>query len=492
MHVIHIASELAPIAKVGGLADVIFGLARETQKKGHTVEILIPKYDCLDYTALQNLKPEFRELWSFDGPYRYHNTIWSAEIQGLKVLLLEPHHPGYYFSRGSIYGFADDVDRFIYFSRAALEYLFKSGKNPDIIHIHDWPTALVAPLYKEMYIPLGFRTKGVVLTIHNLQHQGKCSPQNITKAGLRGEDFLTPVKMQDPFTPSNLNLLKGGIEYSDFITTVSPTYEKEIKSVEGGCGLHTLLTKHSNKLRGILNGIDFDYWNPETDPLLPGKYNIKTVQNGKSANKAELRKQFGLKEVKGPLVCAISRLVPQKGPDLILYGLKKAAEKEGQFVVLGSPSTPEIDSQFKALQKESSKNKTSLVHLQYDEKLAHLTYAASDMILIPSIFEPCGLSQMIGLRYGCVPIVRYTGGLADTVFDVDTSKKPENERNGFVFDFPDTSGVDWALDRSLKYYKDAGKWAKIVEQGMKCDYSWSRSADAYLEIYNQLSARKLS
>jgi starch synthase len=298
--------------------------------------------------------------------------------------------------------------------------------------------------------------------------------------------------MQDPLSPSNINLLKGGIEYSDFVTTVSPTYEKEIKTVEGGCGLHLLLAKHSNKLKGILNGIDFEYWNPATDPLLLNKYDLKTAQKGKAANKAELRKKFGLKESKGPLVCAISRLVPQKGPELMVYGLKKTVEKEGQFVLLGTPATPEMGIQFQALQKEFSKNKSTVIHLEYDESLAHLTYAASDMILIPSIFEPCGLSQMIGLRYGCVPLVRYTGGLADSVFDVETSKKPENERNGFVFDFPDSTGIDWALDRSLKYYKDTAKWAKIVEQGMQCDYSWSRSADEYLQIYNQLSAKKPS
>jgi len=488
MHIIHIASELAPIAKVGGLADVVFGLARETQKKGHTVEVLIPKYDCLDYSALQNLKPEFRELWSFDGPYRYHNTVWSAEVQGLRVLLLEPHHPGYYFSRGSIYGFPDDVDRFIYFSRACLEYLFKSGKSPDVIHIHDWAASLVAPLYKEMYIPLGFHTKKVVLTIHNLQHQGKCSPQNLTRAGLRGEDYLTPVKMQDPFLPANLNLLKGGIEYADSITTVSPTYEKEIKTVEGGCGLNTLLLKHQNKLQGILNGIDFDYWNPETDPLLPAPYNHKTFQKGKQASKAELRKKFGLKESKGPLICVISRLVPQKGPELMLYGLKKILEKDGQFALLGTPSSPELEDLFKTVQKDLAKNKNVLIHLHYDESLAHLIYAAADMILIPSMFEPCGLSQMIALRYGCVPIVRHTGGLADSIFDVDTSKKPENERNGYAFDFPDPSGVDWALDRALKCYKeDASRWAKIIQQGMQCDYSWSRSADAYLEAYKKIT-----
>lgn len=296
--------------------------------------------------------------------------------------------------------------------------------------------------------------------------------------------------MQDPFLPGNLNLLKGGIEYSDFVTTVSPTYEKEIKTVEGGCGLHTLLTKHAGKLRGILNGIDYDYWNPVTDSLLPTRYSIKTVKDGKSGNKAELRKKFGLKDSKGPLVCVISRLAAQKGPELMIHGLKKTLEKEGQFVLLGIPTTS--DTTFKTLQKDLAKTKNGVIHLEYDERLAHLTYAASDMILIPSIFEPCGLSQMIGLRYGCVPLVRFTGGLADSVFDIDTSKKPENERNGFVFDFPDNSGVDWAIDRSLKYYKDTSKWMKLVEQGMKCDYSWSRSADGYLEIYAQLSAKKPS
>ena len=216
-------------------------------------------------------------------------------MQGLKILALEPHHPAYLFSRGLIYGAPDDVDRFIYFSRAALEYLYKSGKTPDIIHVHDWPTSLIPVLYKEMYVPLGLKLKGTVLTIHNLQHQGKCSPQNVTRAVLRGEDFLTPEKMQDPFLPGHLNLLKGGIEYADFITTVSPTYEKEIQTVEGGCGLHSVLAQYNNKLKGILNGIDYDYWNPETDPHLPLKYNITTALKGKQESKAALRKKLGLK-----------------------------------------------------------------------------------------------------------------------------------------------------------------------------------------------------
>ncbi len=492
MHIVHIASELAPIAKAGGLADVVFGLARATQSQGHTVEVILPKYDCMDYTQLKNLKPLLQELGSYDGPYRYHNTIWSADVQGINVFLLEPHHPGNFFSRGKIYGCPDDVDRFIYFSRAALEYLFKAGKKTDVLHLHDWPTALAAVLYKEMYIPLGLKIKNTVLTIHNLEHQGKCSPQNVSQAGLQGDNFLTPSKMQDPYLPNHLNLLKGGIEYADFVTTVSPTYEKEIQTVEGGCGLHTFLAKHQGKLKGILNGIDYDYWNPATDPLISTRYDLKTVTSGKQANKKELRKKCGLKESKGPLVCCISRLVPQKGPELMKYALRKTLSQGGQCVLIGTTPLPEMAAEFQALQKEFAKTKNLFIHLEYDEALAHLTYAASDIIVIPSLFEPCGLTQMIALRYGCVPVVRRTGGLIDTIFDIETSQKPLSERNGFVFDFPDNLGIDWALDRALKLYKDnSTQWHTLVTQGMQCDFSWSRSAEAYLKIYST-SEKKLS
>ena len=393
MHIVHLVSELAPVAKAGGLADVVFGLAQATQSKGHTVEVILPKYDCLDYTELSNLKPVFRELWSYDGPHRYHNTIWSAEVQGINVFLLEPHHPGHFFSRGMIYGCPDDVDRFIYFSRAALEYLFKAGKNPDVLHLHDWPTSIAAVLYKEMYVPLGLQVKNTVLTIHNLEHQGKCSPQNLLSAGLSGEDFLTPSKMQDPFLPNHLNLLKGGIEYADSITTVSPTYEKEIHTIEGGCGLQSLLTKYQSKLKGILNGIDYDYWNPATDLHLPHRYTLKNATTGKQGNKKELRKRLGLKDSKGPLVCCISRLVPQKGPELMRYALQKALNQGSQCIVIGTTPLPEIAAEFQAV-------KNLVLQLNYDEALAHLTYAASDLIVIPSLFEPCGLTQMIALRYG--------------------------------------------------------------------------------------------
>src|SRR5690349_13518310 len=201
MHIVHIASELAPIAKVGGLGDVIHGLSKELQSAGHTVEILLPKYDCLHYEGLKDLKVAFRELWVLEGTHRYNNTIWSARIDGLNVILIEPHHPQYYFTRGMIYGCHDDIDRFIYFSKVAMEYLFKAGKAPDVIHVHDWPTALAAVLFKDVYQPLGYQGKGTVLTLHNMEHQGKCQPFNLSKIGLPGESYLAPDKMQDPHFP---------------------------------------------------------------------------------------------------------------------------------------------------------------------------------------------------------------------------------------------------------------------------------------------------
>lgn len=487
MYIIHIAPELAPVAKVGGLADVVFGLARETQKGGHLVEVIIPKYDSIDYSQLHHLRPEYRDLWSFDGSSQYHNTIWSAEVEELKLFLVEPHHPSYFFSRGAIYGFADDIGRFTYFSRTVLEYLFKSGKRPDILHIHDWPTSVVAVLYKEMYIPLGFRVKGVVLTIHNLQYQGVCKPDDLTRIGLRGIDYLTPNKLQHPLMPHEINLVKGGIEYADFITTVSPTYQEEIKTPRGGHGLHQTLMQHEDKLCGILNGIDFKYWNPKTDPFLFERYSVETVFRGKYLNKINFRKKLGFKPSKAPLICSISRLDSQKGIGLIVYTLKHTVEKEGQFVLIGSSSNQEIELAFKSLQKELIKNKNVLIYLEYNEELAHQAYAASDMIVIPSLFEPCGLTQMIALRYGAVPLVRSTGGLADTIFDVDTSQKSVDERNGFCFEFPDRSGVEWALNRALSCYKETPeRWKQIVFSGMNTDFSWERSSNAYIEIYQCL------
>lgn len=495
MYIIHIATELAPIAKVGGLGDVLHGLSKELIRQGHTVEIILPKYDCLQYEELKNLKVEHRELWSFDGPHRYNNTIWSAQVDGLKVLLIEAHHPQYFFSRGVIYGCHDDIDRFIYFSRTAMEYLFKAGKQPHAIHVHDWPTALIPVLYRDMYIPLGYQAGGTILTIHNMEHQGKCHPHNLSRAGLRGESYLTADKMQDTSSLSLINLLKGGIEYASRVTTVSPNYEKEIQTVEGGFGLQDVLKKQQKKLRGILNGIDEEFWNPEKDSYLIKKYQthgidkqlLPQVLQGKKENRRHLTTHLQLKESNAPLVASITRLVPQKGPALLKHALKTTLEKGGQFILLGSTPIQSIHQEFALLQKELHNHGHGAILMDKDESLAHLIFAAADLFIIPSLFEPCGLTQLIALRYGTVPIVRLTGGLADTVFDIDTSTRPVAERNGFTFDFPDNKGVDWGLNRAIDCFKsDRSKWESLMLNGMKKDLSWKSATVEYLNLYREL------
>ncbi len=487
MHILQIATELAPVAKVGGLGDVLYGLSQELAKQNHTVEILLPKYDCIDYTQLKHLKVEMSELLSFEGGHCYNNTIWSAELHNLKLLLLEPHHPKHYFGRGVIYGCPDDIERFLYFSRTALEYLHKANKRPDILHLHDWPVAAIAPLYKEIYAPSGFHVGGTMLTIHNLDYQGKCTPQALARIGLRSDTPLLRQKLQDPLSPSTVNLLKAGIEYADCITTVSPTYEKEIET-------DPLLVGNRHKFKGILNGIDTQFWNPETDPLLVARYptdNVQKLLEGKRANRAHLSKHLSLAKSKAPLVVSITRIVPQKGPELIHYALQKTLNLGAQFVMLGSNHHTELEKMFIRLQKELKNNKDAAICLDKDEALAHLIFAAADMIVIPSIFEPCGLTQLIALRYGTVPLVRSTGGLADTVFDIDTSQRPIEQRNGFTFEHATHGGIDWALERAVNCFKtDQKKWQMLMQHGLKMDFSWGRSAKEYSALYASVCQAK--
>lgn len=491
MHIVHFTSELAPIAKVGGLGDVVYGLCKELVRLGHKVEIILPKYDTLRYDLLKNLKVCYRELWSYEGPYRYNNTIWSCEMEGLTIFLIEPHHPRYFFHRGTIYGCEDDIDRFLYFSRAAMEFLYKSGKTPDALHLHDWPTAIIPLLLKDMYIDLGMKPIRTLLTLHNLEHQGRCPTKSLSEIGLRGEEYLSPDLLQDPEKLPLLNLLKGGIAYSDRLSTVSPSYEQEIQTLEGGHGLSSFIQKHKKKLKGILNGIDEDFWNPEKDPNLEENFpahapfstmQIEHIEACKIKNKLALQKKLSLPETSKPLAACISRLVPQKAPHLIAATFRYILEKGGQCVILGSIHDPEILEIFSELKQTTSSN--GIIILEYDEALSHLIYGASDFFIVPSLFEPCGLTQMIALRYGSIPIVRNTGGLKDTVFDIDTSTEPASERNGFTFEQPTEKELQKALSRALHLWKtDRKKWINLRMQGMSKDHSWKRAALEYLKLY---------
>lgn len=493
MHIVHITSELAPIAKVGGLGDVVHGLAKQQIQRGHHVEVVLPRYDMIQFESLSHLKVHTRHLWSFENAEQYHNTVWSSRVDGIPTFLIEPHHNSYYFSRSAIYGEDDDVNRFLYFCRATLEFLLKSRKQPDIIHIHDWPTAVIAPLLRDMYQKLGLIVGGIVLTIHNLHHQGQCLPRDLSAIGLRGSDYLTHETMQDPLDPTCINLLKGGIVYSDSVVPVSPRYAFEIQTPLGGSGLHHIAIKNNKKIQGILNGIETELWDPQKDHFLIRNYQakpnqIKNVVKHKKWNKDLLLKRLHLKPTRGPLITCVTRLVPQKAPDLIKEALLYTAEKQGQFVLLGSTRDKTIEKEFLQLKNDSRIRNNTFIQLSFDEALAHQLYAAADAIIIPSLFEPCGLTQLIGMRYGTVPIVRKTGGLADTVFDIDLSEQPEEKRTGFTFDFPDPSGIHWVLDRVFDcYLNDKKKWQSIVQNGFTVDSSWEASEKEYEKVYRSLA-----
>ncbi len=496
MHIVHIASELAPLAKVGGLADVVLGLCRELSWKGHDVDIIIPKYDCMDSEQIRDLTMDMKDLMSFYNGEWFSNTVWMGWVENLKVYFIEPHHPRFFFNRGCFYGCDDDIERFLYFSRAAIEFIYKRPLNPDIIHLHDWQTAVIAPLYRDMYRQIGLTKPKTVLTIHNMEYQGKCSAADLTRIGLDAAFYQHPAKLEDNLYSNLINLLKGGIVYSDFITTVSPNYAKEVLSPEGGRGLESTLRHYQYKFSGILNGVDYSYWNPEIDRFLPAHYSAREMPaNKKDRNtldkkgfiKKLLREKLNLAEDHRPIVGCITRLVPQKGIDLIKHTMRHIVEKKGQFILLGSSPIPSINAEFHRLKHQYTDHPHISLTLHHQEELAHMIYAGSDMFIVPSIFEPCGLTQMIALKYGTVPIVRRTGGLADTIVDVDHSRRPFEETNGYTFDYPDATGIDSALDRAIHcWFEDPEKWRNLMLNGMKTDFSWNHSSDLYLDIYKRL------
>jgi starch synthase len=489
MHIVHIASEMAPLAKVGGLADVILGLCRELSQKGHDVDIIIPKYDCMDSNEVRDLTIEVKDLLSFyDGEW-YSNTVWVGWVQNLKVYFIDPHHPKHYFNRGCFYGCEDDTERYLYFSRAAIEFLMHKKMTPHVIHSHDWQTAAIAPLCRDVF---NCKQSKCVFTIHNIDYQGRCASWDLDRVGITSKTYSS---MQDPIYPEALNLLKGAITFCDRVTTVSPTYSKEVLTPAGGKGLETVLNTYKNKFSGILNGIDYEYWNPEKDPCLPANYSFRELPDNKNDRntldkkafiKRYLRERLNLVEEYRPLIGVVSRLIPQKGIELIKHAMFRCVDQGCQFVLLGTSPIPSINAEFHSLKHQFADHPNISLTLHHQEELAHLIYAGSDMFLVPSIFEPCGLTQMIALRYGSVPIVRKTGGLADTIFDVDHSGLPFDKTNGYVFEHADNAGIDSALDRAIRcWFQEPDRWRRLLINGMQTNNSWDKSADAYLALYEK-------
>ncbi|CCQ73026.1 glycogen synthase [Magnetospira sp. QH-2] len=486
LDIVMAASECAPIAKVGGLADVVYGLSGALQSQGHNVEIILPKYDCLRTDHIDDLRMEMEELWVpwYEGAI--HCSVLAGSVHGRDCLFIEPHSDENFFFRGAFYGFDDEPYRWAFFSKAVLEFLLQSGRRPDVLHVHDWQTALVPVLLYEVYAHNGLDKLRVCLTIHNFKHQGTEDAGILHATGLgRPEYYFDPQRMGD-INPAFINFLKGGIVYANFTATVSPNHAWEVRHTDQSFGLGQVLHIHQDRFGGILNGLDYDMWNPAADPLIHCPYDSRDV-DGKYGNKKALRQRFLLQESYRPIVAFVGRLDAQKGLPLIRHALYHSLAHGAQFVLLGSSPDPAIQKEFEQLKWQFNDNEDCHMELAFDEEAAHLIYAGADMMVVPSVFEPCGLTQMIALRYGTVPIVRAVGGLADTVFDWDYSDIPQDDRNGYTFHNADLPGIESALNRAIalwNHHPRAFRW--MIENGMKQDLSWSGPAGHYVDVYQYI------
>lgn len=472
LKVLFASAEVSPLAKVGGLADVAGALPKALAALGHDVRIIMPKYSVVNDTKFGVGQPiaDFQvPMDSWQEPARLKDTRIGQQVP---VYLVENDK---YFGRDKVYGHPDDVERFIFFCRAIMEVPKKIGWQPDIIHCNDWHTAIVPAWLHTTYRSDPFYAHcASVFTIHNLAYQGVFGGQYLALAGIDQGTY----RAQHPEAPNTLNLMSEAILYSDVINTVSRTYAEEILTPEYGERLDDVLRRRSDRLYGILNGIDYDVFDPAHDPHLSVNYDASSVDK-KVENKLALQRLVNLPADPGaPLIGTIGRLADQKGFDLIAAAIDPIIQELGaQFVLLG---TGEVE--YHRLFEELGKRYPSkaAIFLTFDADLAQKIYAGSDMFLMPSRFEPCGLGQMISLRYGTIPIVRSTGGLADTVHDYD----PRTEGgNGFSFRHYNRDALLVAVTRACENFKHKNTWQKLMLRGMSEDFSWTASASKYVDLY---------
>ncbi|MGO9201626.1 MAG: glycogen synthase [Limisphaerales bacterium] len=487
MFIIMIATECAPAAKVGGLGDVVYGLSRELAVRGNAVEVILPKYDCMRYDRIFGLAKCFSDLWVPYYNQWIHCDVYFGFADGVKCFFIDPHSQHNFFNRRRFYC-EQDGERFAFFCRAALEFMLKANKHPEVIHCHDWQTGLAPVLLYEIYQRLGMTHPRVCYTLHNVAHQGHQGEHILRQAGLNPGALMNPDRLLDDRYPACANLMKGGVVYSNFVTTVSPTYAREIRTTNLGMGLQRILNVHHQKFGGVINGIDYNVWNPELDPLIARRYSIATLQD-KYANKQSLRERLWLRHDFKPLVAFVGRLDYQKGVNLILDAAPYCLDHGCQFVLLGSSPHGHVNEAFWRLKQRFNDHPDCHLEIGYNEELAHLVYAGSDLLLAPSEYEPCGLAQLIALRYGTVPVVRNTGGLADTVFDADYAPRPYHERNGYVFNDCNWTGLESALRRAIgMWYIYPQYFRELMANGMRYDWSWNHSGRDYLNIYNYIKA----
>ncbi|MBU2235832.1 glycogen synthase [Patescibacteria group bacterium] len=481
--VLLVASELTPFAKVGGLADVVGALPKALRQLGVDARIVMPKYGVIDEEKYE-LKKVVKEI---KVPYKNKEeaiAIWKATLPGSSVPVYLIDHPEYLGENDIYYGdiggnFAKETRRFTFFARSVLEIFGPLKWTPDIIHCHDWHASILIPLMKILHSKeKDYQDFPTLLTIHNLAFQGKYPPEKVFKnLGVTEDDWPT---LKERFGKNNdINYLQQAILNSDNINTVSPTYAKEILTEEFGEGMEETLAKRRGDLYGILNGIDRDRFNPETDTQIKINFSLKTIEK-KGENKLYLQKIVGLPENKDiPVIGMVSRLTDQKGLDLILEIIDELATLEVQMVFLGTGDKALEDKLEESTQKYPRK---IAARIEFDAVLAQQIYAGADLFFMPSRFEPCGLGQMISMRYGTVPIVRATGGLKDSVVNYNPQS---GTGTGFVFQNYESSELLAVTKKSLKMYEEKEFWKKLVASCLNQDFSWAQSAQKYIELYEK-------
>jgi starch synthase len=478
VNILYVTSEVAGYAKTGGLADVSAALPRYLRRAGHDVRIFMPYYGRVDDKGA-TLEVVLRELEIRLGHHRYEVTIVRAERPGDAPVHLV-RCPALY-QRGSLY--TNDPDehlRFLVLTRAAFEACGRMQFAPDVLHANDWQAALAPLTLKVRYSwdRIFARTR-TLLAIHNLNYQGIFGREIVADTGLADAADLFH---QDQLRDGRMNFLLHGILYADGVSTVSPTYAREIQTAEHGAGLDPFLRARASTLVGILNGVDYREWSPEHDPLIPSRYGASDLA-GKAGNKVALLQRFGLLHIpEVPVIGIVSRLAGQKGFALLDGVMPALLRRHGfQLVVLGS-GEPRFERMFASLAGEFPHQVG--FHRGFSNQLAHLIEAGADMFLMPSRYEPCGLNQMYSLRYGTVPIVHKTGGLADTVQLWDPR---DRTGTGVVFDHHTAEGLTWAIEAALAIYRDLAAWRALVTNGMAADFSWDVQGKLYEELYRRLT-----
>ena len=470
MKVLFASSEAYPFAMSGGLADVAGALPKALRKRFVGCRVIMPLYGSIS----DEMRQKMTFICNITVPVawrRQYCGIFEAHVDGVIYYLIDNQ---YYFKRDGLYGHYDDAERFAFFSRAVLEVIPHIGFTPDIIHCNDWQTALI-PLYLNAFYRNDelYRSIKTVFTIHNIQYQGKYGHE------LTSDVLGLPEECASLLDYDNcINLMKGAIQCADKITTVSPTYSKEILNPYFSHGLDGILKQFTYKLTGIVNGIDTEVYNPETDPLIYKGFGIESIAD-KAYNKKMLQQELVLpQEPNVPIIGIVTRLVKHKGIDLVKHVFEELLKADIQFAILGSGEW-EFETFFHEM-AEKYPNKVGL-KLGFNPQLAHKIYAGADIFLMPSQSEPCGLAQMVALRYGTVPIVRETGGLNDTIRD-----SGDNEGNGFTFKSYNAHDMENAIWRALAGYSDKKGWAILRKRAMECDNSWGTSANAYIRLYKEM------